>query len=183
MKLICRETADECGDYVARLVRDRINAFGPTAERPYVLGLPTGSTPIPAYKRLVEFVQAGELSFGHVVTFNMDEYVGLPREHPESYWSFMHVNLFDHVDILPENINILAPAGAPYEGWYEVFVHDYPGTIHEGSTQVTVNIYLNGALTQTYGFSMTGEDDDYYVAKVHWPTGAITACNGLAGCP
>ena len=107
MKLICRETADECGDYVARLVRDRINAFGPTAERPYVLGLPTGSTPIPAYKRLVEFVQAGELSFGHVVTFNMDEYVGLPREHPESYWSFMHVNLFDHVDILPENINIL----------------------------------------------------------------------------
>lgn len=54
-------------------VRDRINAFAPSAERPFVLGLPTGSTPIPTYEKLVEYVAAGTLSFKHVVTFNMDE--------------------------------------------------------------------------------------------------------------
>lgn len=47
------------------------------------------------------------MSFKHVVTFNMDEYVGLPKEHPESYHSFMHRNFFDHVDIPAENINLL----------------------------------------------------------------------------
>ncbi len=51
--------------------------------------------------------KAGEVSFKHVVTFNMDEYVGLPKEHPESYHSFMHRNFFDHVDIPAENINLL----------------------------------------------------------------------------
>lgn len=51
--------------------------------------------------------KAGQVSFKHVVTFNMDEYVGLPKEHPESYHSFMHRNFFDHVDIPAENINLL----------------------------------------------------------------------------
>lgn len=100
-------TATECGAYVAGLVRDRIVAFAPTADKPFVLGLPTGSTPIPTYEHLVAMVKAGELSFEHVVSFNMDEYVGLAKDHKESYWSFMHTNLFDHVDMKPENINIL----------------------------------------------------------------------------
>lgn len=51
--------------------------------------------------------KAGQVSFKHVVTFNMDEYVGLPKDHPESYHSFMHRNFFDHVDIPAENINLL----------------------------------------------------------------------------
>ena len=63
----------ECGKFVAGLVRDRILAFAPTADKPFVLGLPTGSTPIPTYQHLVEMVKAGELSFENVVTFNMDE--------------------------------------------------------------------------------------------------------------
>ena len=54
-------------------VRDRINSFAPTEAKPFVLGLPTGSTPIPTYKKLIEYVAAGTLSFRHVVTFNMDE--------------------------------------------------------------------------------------------------------------
>jgi len=84
----------------------------------------------------------------------------------------------------PENINIMDPATAPYDGWYQVFVHDYPWTeIYQGANDVTVNIYLNGVLTQTFNFLMSGEDADYYVAKIHWPTGQIVACNGLAGCP
>ena len=54
-----------------------------------MLGLPTGSSPIPTYKHLIRLVKAGQLSFKHVVTFNMDEYVGLPEDHPESYHTFM----------------------------------------------------------------------------------------------
>jgi len=60
-----------------------------------------------SYKYLVKFHQAGELSFANVITFNMDEYVDLPRDHPESYHSFMWNNLFKHIDIKPENAHIL----------------------------------------------------------------------------
>lgn len=92
---------------LATYIKERIKQFNPDENRPFVLGLPTGSSPIGTYKRLVDFHKAGELSFKHVVTFNMDEYVGLPRDHPESYHSFMWNNLFMHVDINPENVHIL----------------------------------------------------------------------------
>lgn len=59
------------------------------------------------YKKLVEFCQSGQLSFKHVVTFNMDEYVGIPRDHPESYHTYMFKNLFNHIDIDPANVHIL----------------------------------------------------------------------------
>ena len=59
------------------------------------------------YQKLIELHKAGNVSFKNVVTFNMDEYLGLPKEHPESYWSFMHNNFFNHIDIPAENINIL----------------------------------------------------------------------------
>ena len=75
--------------------------------RPFVLGLPTGSSPIGTYKELIRLNKEGYVSFRNVITFNMDEYVGLPKSHPESYWSFMHRNFFDHIDIPAENINIL----------------------------------------------------------------------------
>jgi hypothetical protein len=85
----------------------------------------------------------------------------------------------------PENININEPALAPYDGWYQVFVHDYTGSTTDttGANAVTVNIYLNGVLEETYNFNITGDGDDYYVAKIHWPSGQIVACNGLGGCP
>lgn len=107
MRLIPLKSASQVGLWSARYIVDRINAFKPTAERPFVLGLPTGGTPLNTYKRLIELHKAGEVSFQNVVTFNMDEYVGLPKEHPESYHSFMYNNFFNHVDIRQENINIL----------------------------------------------------------------------------
>ena len=97
MRLIPLTTAEQVGKWAARHIVNRINAFKPTADRPFVLGLPTGGTPMTTYKALVEMHKAGQVSFKHVVTFNMDEYVGLPKEHPESYYSFMHRNFFDHV--------------------------------------------------------------------------------------
>jgi glucosamine-6-phosphate isomerase len=107
MKLIIRKNYDAVSEWVAEYLRRRIVDFDPTPNRPFVLGLPTGSSPLGAYKRLVEFHKRGELSFENVVTFNMDEYVGIPRDHPESYWRFMWTNLFDHVDIKKENVHIL----------------------------------------------------------------------------
>ncbi|AKH88377.1 glucosamine-6-phosphate deaminase [Edwardsiella tarda] len=107
MRLIPLHNATDVGLWSARHIVKRINAFQPTAERPFVLGLPTGGTPLQTYKRLIELYQAGEVSFRHVVTFNMDEYVGLPEAHPESYHSFMYNNFFNHIDIQKENINLL----------------------------------------------------------------------------
>ncbi|KAF8544827.1 glucosamine-6-phosphate isomerase 2-like protein, partial [Trichophaea hybrida] len=98
--------------YVANLILARINAFAPSASRPFVLGLPTGSSPLQIYKHLVEFYKTGKLSFKYVITFNMDEYVGLPREHPESYHSFMYAHLFSHIDILPQNVHLPNPFAA-----------------------------------------------------------------------
>jgi glucosamine-6-phosphate deaminase len=72
-----------------------------------VMGLPTGSSPMPVYKEWIRRYEAGEISFKNVVTFNMDEYVGISEDHPESYHSFMYKHLFDHIDIPKENINIL----------------------------------------------------------------------------
>ena len=71
------------------------------------MGLPTGGTPLTTYAELVKLNKAGEVSFANVVTFNMDEYVGLPESHPESYHSFMWSNFFNHIDIKKENVNIL----------------------------------------------------------------------------
>ncbi|KAI8579538.1 hypothetical protein K450DRAFT_241470 [Umbelopsis ramanniana AG] len=107
MRLIIRQDYDEVSSYVAHYIRERILQFAPTRDRPFVLGLPTGSSPIGVYRKLVEFHEAGEVSFKHVVTFNMDEYVGLPRDHPESYHTFMSTQLFDHIDIPKENIHML----------------------------------------------------------------------------
>lgn len=107
MRLVICESPDAVADWAARYVKQRIEKFAPTIERRFVLGLPTGSTPLKMYQRLIEFNRTGELSFQHVVTFNMDEYVGLPENHPESYHSFMHRNFFDHIDIPCHHIHIL----------------------------------------------------------------------------
>ena len=71
-----------------------------------VLGLATGGTPVGIYEKLVERYNEGDLDFSEVTSVNLDEYRGLPKEHPESYWSFMHKNLFDHVNIRPEAIHL-----------------------------------------------------------------------------
>ncbi|GKW12313.1 MULTISPECIES: glucosamine-6-phosphate deaminase [Pectobacterium] len=107
MRLIPLTTAADVGKWAARHIVERINAFKPSAERPFILGLPTGSSPLEAYKSLVAMHNAGLVSFKYVVTFNMDEYVGLPTDHPESYHTFMYQNFFNHIDIPRENINLL----------------------------------------------------------------------------
>lgn len=107
MRVIIEPDYKALSKWAANHVIERIKAFKPTAERPFVLGLPTGSSPEGMYAELVKACKEGRVSFKFVKTFNMDEYVGLPEDHPESYHSFMARNLFDHIDIPRENIHIL----------------------------------------------------------------------------
>ena len=107
MRVIIEPTYEKLSQWAADYVVNKINAANPTPEKPFVLGLPTGSSPIGMYKALVAACKEGRVSFKNVVTFNMDEYVGLPEEHPESYHSFMATNLFNHIDCLKENVHIL----------------------------------------------------------------------------
>ncbi|MDE6876416.1 MAG: 6-phosphogluconolactonase, partial [Alistipes sp.] len=107
MRLIIQENPAQVARWAAEYIIGRIRAKAQCSDAPFVLGLPTGSTPLETYKELVRRHKAGEVSFRNVVTFNMDEYVGLPEEHPESYHSFMRHNFFSHIDIRPENIHIL----------------------------------------------------------------------------
>jgi len=107
MRIIIHDNKQTLAKWVAHYVAKKINDFKPSKDRPYVLGLPTGSSPIGTYKELSALCKAGKVSFKNVITFNMDEYVGLPETHPESYHYFMKSNLFDNVDIPAGNVNIL----------------------------------------------------------------------------
>ena len=99
MRVIIEKNYDAMSRWAANHIVERIKAFKPTAKKPFILGLPTGSTPIGTYKELVKLYKKGEISFKNVVTFNMDEYVRIPEDHPESYHSFMWNNFFKHIDI------------------------------------------------------------------------------------
>ncbi|KAL2213892.1 glucosamine-6-phosphate isomerase [Sarocladium strictum] len=107
MRLIIRPDEASSAAYTARYIMDRIRTFAPTPDRMFVLGLPTGGSPVPVYEAMVAEYKAGLISFANVITFNMDEYIGIPNSHPESYHSYMFRHFFSHVDIKPENIHIL----------------------------------------------------------------------------
>ncbi|MDN5554406.1 glucosamine-6-phosphate deaminase [Prevotella sp.] len=115
MRLIIEKDYEQLAEWAAEHVIKRINDFNPTPQKKFVLGLPTGSSPIGMYKKLIQAYNEKRVSFKNVVTFNMDEYVGLPAEHPESYHSFMHNNLFKHIDCPNENIHILNGNAADLE--------------------------------------------------------------------
>ena len=107
MRLIVQSEAVGVAKWSATYIARRINESADSSAKPFVLGLPTGSTPLGTYAELIAIYRAGKVSFKNVVTFNMDEYVGLPKNHPQSYYTFMWDNFFSHIDILPANVNIL----------------------------------------------------------------------------
>jgi glucosamine-6-phosphate deaminase len=143
---------------IAHLLREKKRAG-----QPAVLGLATGGTPIPLYQELVRLHREEGLSFLHVTTFNLDEYLGLDRDHPESYWTFMHRNLFDHIDILPENIHIPSGTVAPEN----VASHcaDYEKQIHEAGG---IDFQILGiGRTGHIGFNEPGTPIDALTQKIH----------------
>lgn len=104
MRVIIKDSTADVAKWAAAYIVEQIKAKG---DKPFVLGLPTGSTPLETYKELIRLHKAGEVSFKSVITFNMDEYVSLAENHPESYHSFMWNNFFSHIDIDPKNVHIL----------------------------------------------------------------------------
>src|SRR5216110_486722 len=117
MQVIVAKTYEEMSRAAAVAVADVLNAK-PNA----VLGMATGSTPLGVYQELVRMHKKGGLDFSQVITFNLDEYVGLPVNHPQSYHYFMHENFFQHVNIPRQNINIPSGTTSNYPAfckWYE----------------------------------------------------------------
>lgn len=130
MRVIIRPDYTNCSVWTANYIAYKIKGFRPTANRPFVLGLPTGSTPLGTYKELIKLHKAGKLSFENVVTFNMDEYIGLDENHPQSYHYFMWENFFKHIDIKKENIHILDGMTKDYAKEcreYEALIKSYGG--------------------------------------------------------
>ena len=107
MRLIIEPDYESVSEWAANYVAARINKANPTPEKPFVLGLPTGSSPLGMYRNLIKLNKEGKVSFKNVITFNMDEYCGIPKNHEQSYYTFMWTNFFNHIDIPEENVNIL----------------------------------------------------------------------------
>jgi glucosamine-6-phosphate deaminase len=113
----------EASRKVAEEIRDAIRAKAYRTKDPFVLGLATGSTPLKVYKELISMVAKGELSFKNVITFNLDEYYPITKDNIESYNFYMRSNLFNHIDIPAENINI--PDGEIPRERVSKFCEDY----------------------------------------------------------
>ena len=107
MRLIIEPDYQNVSKWTANYIASKIRTANPTKEKPFVLGLPTGSSPLGVYKQLIELNKQGVVSFKNIITFNMDEYVNLPRDHEQSYYTFMWSNFFSHIDIPAENVHIL----------------------------------------------------------------------------
>src|SRR5437879_8121257 len=125
MEVIIQRSYEEMSKTAAQIVVEVLNTK-PNA----VLGMATGSTPLGLYQELVRLHKAEQIDFSRVTTFNLDEYVGLPMNHPQSYHYFMHEHFFRHVDIPPNNINIPSGMTSNYPAfcaWYGKRISDCGG--------------------------------------------------------
>ncbi len=136
MRVIIKEDAAKVGFWTAQHIASGIRA-ATAQQKTFVLGLATGSTPLYTYAELVRMHKEEGLSFAHVITFNMDEYVGLPQDHPESYHTFMWKNLFSHIDILAENVHI--PNGNAKDLQEECLAYEHKITAAGG-----IDLFLGG---------------------------------------
>jgi glucosamine-6-phosphate deaminase len=125
MQIIVRETYEEMSKAAAQAVAKTLNSKPNT-----VLGLATGSTPLGLYRELARMHKEEGLDFSQVTTFNLDEYVGLSKDHPQSYHYFMYENLLKHINIAPQNVYIPSGTTDNYEAfcaWYERRIQECGG--------------------------------------------------------
>ncbi|WP_018130853.1 glucosamine-6-phosphate deaminase [Effusibacillus pohliae] len=147
MKILIEKDYEAMSARAARIVAERIRR-----KPDLVLGLATGSTPIGMYRHWIGMVQAGDLSFTDVTTFNLDEYVGLAGDHPQSFRTFMHEQLFRQIDVKPERTHIpdgVAPDLAAECAEYNRLIEEAGGI----DVQI-LGIGKNGHI----GFNEPGED-------------------------
>ena len=153
MKVISAKDYQEMSRIVAHLIAAQV-----ILKPDCVLGLATGSSPIGAYRQLVEWYKRGDLDFSRVRTVNLDEYVGLPAEHNQSFAWFMRRNLFDHVNIDLANVHI--PRGIESDAAAECARYD------------AIIRSLGGVDLQLLGLGMNGhigfiEPNDHFIRHTH----------------
>jgi glucosamine-6-phosphate deaminase len=108
MRLIARQSEKDAATWTAHYIVKRKNYFDAhSPARSFVLGLPTGSSPVLVYRELAAMQKANVVCFDNVVTFNMDEYVGVPADHPQSYHSFMKEHFLSRIKIDESRVHIL----------------------------------------------------------------------------
>ena len=152
MKVIVTNSYDETCAVIANMIKELVNAK-PDAK----LGLATGGTPVPIYKKLIEMNKAGEVDFSRVHTVNLDEYCGIPGTHDQSYRYFMDTNLFDHINIDKKNTFVASGMGD-----FEANARELEGKVREGGA----------AALQLLGIGNNGhiafnEASDHLIAVAH----------------
>lgn len=146
------ELSKVAADIIAELVKEKPDC---------TLGLATGSSPIGLYRNLINKYEAGEISFKNVKTYNLDEYCQLPKSHPESYYSFMHRNLFNHIDIDEANVHIPNSEGDDLQA----LCNEYNELLHKASIDLQLlGIGANGHI----GFNEPGTsfDQETFIVKL-----------------
>ena len=152
MKVIVTNSYDETCAVIANMIKELVNAK-PDAK----LGLATGGTPVPIYKKLIEMNKAGEVDFSRVHTVNLDEYCGIPGTHDQSYRYFMDTNLFDHINIDKKNTFVASGMGD-----FEANARELEEKVREGGAAdlQLLGIGNNGHI----GFN---EASDHLIAVAH----------------
>lgn len=107
MQLLILQDYEQVTKWIATYISHKINVHNTVNNDPFVIGLPTGASPLGVYMHLIDLNKEGKVSFKNVITFNMDEYIGLPEDNPQSYHYYLWNNLFNQIDIPKENVNIL----------------------------------------------------------------------------
>lgn len=156
MQVIKVKNYEELSKVAAGIIADLIKA-----KPDCTLGLATGSSPIGLYQNLIKMYEKGEISFKDVKTYNLDEYCQLPKSHPESYYSFMHRNLFYHVDIKEENVHIPNSEGSDLQKLCD----EYNDLLHKATIDLQLlGIGANGHI----GFNEPGTpfDQETFVVKL-----------------
>ena len=184
MKVIVTNSYDETCAVIANMIKELVNAK-PDAK----LGLATGGTPVPIYKKLIEMNKAGEVDFSRVHTVNLDEYCGIPGTHDQSYRYFMDTNLFDHINIDKKNTFVASGMGD-----FEANARELEEKVREGGAAdlQLLGIGNNGhiafneasdhliavAHTEKLTESTTHANAGFYEKKEDVPTTAITSGMG-----
>lgn len=152
MKVIVTNSYDETCAVIANMIKELVNAK-PDAK----LGLATGGTPVPIYKKLIEMNKAGEVDFSRVHTVNLDEYCGIPGTHDQSYRYFMDTNLFDHINIDKKNTFVASGMGD-----FEANARELEEKVREGGA---ADLQLLGIGNN--GHIAFNETSDHLIAVAH----------------